>query len=69
MPASTSEARRKAWETRRQKYGQRGHSGTYSRFRCHKCVGSSFDDFLEKEGIKEEVHRYARKLAKEKERP
>lgn len=25
-------ARARAWETRRAKYGQRGHSGTYSRF-------------------------------------
>lgn len=27
----SSEARRKAWETRRQKYGSRGHNGTYQR--------------------------------------
>lgn len=26
-----SETRRKAWETRRQKYGSRGHNGTYQR--------------------------------------
>ncbi|PKR56368.1 hypothetical protein COO92_21425 [Thalassospira lohafexi] len=25
--------RQRAWETRRAKYGQRGHSGTYSRFK------------------------------------
>lgn len=29
--ASLSDARRRSWETRRAKYGQKGHSGAYAR--------------------------------------
>lgn len=33
-----SEARKQAWETRRKKYGKRGHSGTYrATGRCGEC--------------------------------
>lgn len=35
-PAEISAARRLAWETRRKKYGTRGHNGTYSRCSCDK---------------------------------
>jgi hypothetical protein len=35
-----SERRRKAWETRRVKYGQRGHAGSYSRFSPHNNDGA-----------------------------
>lgn len=34
----SSDARKKAWETRRKKYGARGHSGSYSRSpECQHC--------------------------------
>ncbi len=33
-----SEVRKRAWETRRVKYGPKGHSGAYSRFTtCSRC--------------------------------
>jgi len=31
-------ARRRAWETRRKKYGQQGHKGSYSRFQNCSCT-------------------------------
>jgi hypothetical protein len=35
------EARQKAWETRRAKYGPSGHSGAYRRFTaCPSCRGA-----------------------------
>lgn len=34
-PTLAGETRRKAWETRRDKYGPRGHSGAYSRASAH----------------------------------
>ncbi|MBB3889474.1 hypothetical protein GGQ61_000171 [Phenylobacterium haematophilum] len=33
MSEAASEVRARAWATRRQKYGQRGHAGSYARFR------------------------------------
>lgn len=33
-----SEIRKRAWKTRRKKYGQRGHAGTYSRHDCCRCA-------------------------------
>lgn len=33
---SLSETRKRAWQTRRQKYGSRGHNGSYNRER-HDC--------------------------------
>ena len=30
-------ARKQAWETRRQKYGERGHAGSYSRPKTGPC--------------------------------
>lgn len=39
-PASDAQGwRRKAWVTRRAKYGESGHAGSYAR-RCSQCVGS-----------------------------
>lgn len=32
LPANISEIRKQAWATRRARYGERGHSGSYSRF-------------------------------------
>lgn len=32
--AKRAEARRRAWETRRAKYGPAGHAGSYSRWAC-----------------------------------
>ena len=34
-----SETRRRAWETRRQKYGPSGHAGVYDRGPCTRCRG------------------------------
>lgn len=34
--ADVSETRRRAWETRRQKYGASGHAGAYTR-PCARC--------------------------------
>lgn len=31
MSETISEKRKRAWQTRRQKYGQHGHNGTYTR--------------------------------------
>ena len=33
-----SEVRKRAWETRREKYGQRGHRGSYSRPATGSCL-------------------------------
>ncbi len=33
MTESTKEARKRAWKTRREKYGHKGHSGSYGGFR------------------------------------
>ncbi|MBB2959866.1 hypothetical protein FHU13_000227 [Methylobacterium sp. R2-1] len=39
--ANLSEVRRKSWETRRQRYGDRGHAGAYTRpaAPCPCCAG------------------------------
>ncbi|MBB5765672.1 hypothetical protein HNR01_005332 [Methylorubrum rhodesianum] len=39
--ADRSEVRRKSWETRRQRYGDRGHAGSYARpaAPCPCCAG------------------------------
>lgn len=33
MSESTADVRKRAWKTRREKYGQRGHSGAYGQMR------------------------------------